>query len=170
MENLFFKNILIFIILIITGAFFSLLALRLILFIINRGKSLADSLKNNSITILTSSVIVSLGVIFSKLYDPLIEITRILGDGESYLLNSIKYISLFLILAFISWFTIIGSSVSLFSLMTKGVNEIEEIKKDNWKLSVLLSALIIMLTIMATSPILGALEAIIPYPDIPNIN
>jgi len=53
--------------------------------------------------------------------------------------------------------------------MTKGINEIEEIKNDNWKLALLLSALILMLTIMASGPILGSLEALIPYPDMPNI-
>ena len=169
MENLLVKNILIFIILILVGAFFSLLALRLILFIINRGASIGDSLKNTSITILSSVSIVSLGLIFSKLYDPLVEITRILSDGENYLVESLKYISLFLSLSFISWFLVIGSSVSLFGLMTKGINEIEEIKNDNWKLALLLSALILMLTIMASGPILVSLEALIPYPDMPNI-
>ena len=169
MENLLVKNVLIFIILIIVGALFSLLALRLILFIINKGASIGDSLKSTSISILSSVSIVSLGLIFSKLYDPLIEITRILSDGENYFIESLKYISLFLGLSFISWFLIIGSSVSLFGLMTKGVNEIEEIKNDNWKLALLLSALILMLTIMASGPILGSLEALIPYPDMPNI-
>ena len=169
MENLLVKNILIFIILILVGAFFSLLALRLILFIINRGASIGDSLKNTSITILSSVSIVSLGLIFSKLYDPLVEITRILSDGENYLVESLKYISLFLSLSFISWFLVIGSSVSLFGLMTKGINEIEEIKNDNWKLALLLSALILMLTIMASGPILGSHQALIPYPDMPNI-
>ena len=96
MENLLVKNVLIFIILIIVGALFSLLALRLILFIINKGASIGDSLKSTSISILSSVSIVSLGLIFSKLYDPLIEITRILSDGENYFIESLKYISLFL--------------------------------------------------------------------------
>ena len=170
METLFFKNILIFIILISVGALFSLMAVRIVLFMINRGVSLGDSLKNTSLAVLASSAIVSIGLVFSKLYDPLVEITRILSGAENYLMDSILYVFLFLFLAFVSWFLIIGSAVSLFSLMTKGLNELDEIKKDNWRLSILLAAIILMLTIMASSPIMGALESIIPYPDIPNIN
>ena len=109
MENLLIKNIVIFIILIIVSALFSFIALRLILFIINRDKPLAESLKNISLVMLTSSSIVSLGLIFSKLYEPLIEITRILSDSSNYILESIKYASLFIGLSFISWFLIIES-------------------------------------------------------------
>lgn len=169
MENLLIKNIVIFITLIIVSALFSFIALRLVLFIINRESSLADSLKNTSLVMLSSTSIISLGLIFSKLYAPLIEITRILSDSQNYMLESIKYTTLFISLSFISWFLIIGSSVSLFGLLTRGINEIDEIKNDNWRLAILLSAIILMLTIMSTNPILGALESIIPYPDMPDL-
>lgn len=169
MENLLVKNIVIFITLIIVSALFSFIALRLILFIINRGKPLAESLKNTSLVMLTSSSIVSLGLIFSKLYEPLVEITRILSDGSNYILESSKYALLFISLSFISWFLIIGSSISLFGLLTRGFNEIEEIKNDNWKLAILLCSLMLMLTIMSMNPILGALESIIPYPEMPDL-
>ena len=168
MENLLIKNIVIFIILIIVSALFSFIALRLILFIINRDKPLAESLKNTSLVMLTSSSIVSLGLIFSKLYEPLIEITRILSDSSNYILESIKYDSLF-INFHLSWFLIIGSSISLFGLLTRGINEIEEIKNDNWRLAILLSSLMLMLSIMSMNPILGALESIIPYPEMPDL-
>ncbi|MBT7624030.1 MAG: hypothetical protein HN595_05820 [Flavobacteriaceae bacterium] len=168
MENLIIKNIILFIVFISVGILFSILSLKIIKRIFDKQAKLTDLISNLSFIILSSSSLISLGLIFSKLYNPLFEIIRIL-EPQNFLIELLKYSFIFLFLSFLSWFIVVFLSITFFSFLTKDINEVEEIKKDNWKISLLISAVIFMLTLLVSNPVVGLLESIIPYPEIPNI-
>lgn len=168
MENLIIKNIILFIVFISVGILFSILSLKIIKRIFDKQAKLIDLIPNLSFIILSSSSLISLGLIFSKLYNPLFEIIRIL-EPQNFLVELLKYSFIFLFLSFLSWFIVVFLSITFFSFLTIDINEVEEIKKDNWKISLLISAIIFMLTLLVSNPVVGLLESIIPYPDIPNI-
>jgi hypothetical protein len=169
MENLFVKNILLFVILIFVGVIFTLIAIKVINLIFSKKASFSELSKNLSYSIVSSASVLCLGIIFSKIYNPLHEIFRILSSGENYIWSSIKYTSAFLGMAFLSWVIVIGISTSVISVLTKDIDELEELRNDNWKLAILLASCIIGLTLMISNPIIGLLESIIPYPNIPNL-
>lgn len=168
MENLIIKNIILFIVFISVGILFSILSLKIIKRIFDKQAKLIDLIPNLSFIILSSSSLISLGLIFSKLYNPLFEIIRIL-EPQNFLVELLKYSFIFLFLSFLSWFIVVFLSITFFSFLTTDINEVEEIKKDNWKISLLISAIIFMLTLLVSNPVVGLLESIIPYPEIPNI-
>lgn len=169
MENLFVKNIMLFIILISVGVIFTFIAIKLINLIFKKGATFSELSSNLSYIILTSTSVICLGVIFSKIYSPLHEIYRILSSGEQYIFNSLKYTFSFLGLSFFAWFIVISVASYILSILTKDIDELNELRNDNWKLAILLAGCIIALTLIIGNPIIGLLESIIPYPNIPNL-
>ena len=130
MENLIIKNIILFIVFISVGILFSILSLKIIKRIFDKQAKLTDLISNLSFIILSSSSLISLGLIFSKLYNPLFEIIRIL-EPQNFLIELLKYSFIFLFLSFLSWFIVVFLSITFFSFLTKDINEVEEIKKES---------------------------------------
>jgi len=60
-------------------------------------------------------------------------------------------------------------SVKLFTLMTKSINEFEEISKNNIAVSILTATIIISISLLVKDSLYLLLESFVPYPDIPRI-
>ena len=58
-------------------------------------------------------------------------------------------------------------SFTLFSLMTRGIKEINEIEKNNIAVSLIIGVVIIAISIMVKDSLYLLLESFVPYPDIP---
>jgi len=61
-------------------------------------------------------------------------------------------------------------AIYLFTIMTKDLNEFEEIKNNNIAVSLITAAIVITISLMVKSSLFLMLEAFVPYPDMPTFS
>ena len=130
-------------------------------------------LDNISYSIFSSSILFSVAYLISGIKAPILTSLRLISENPKYdgtlLLDGLKYTLLFLLIVVIAIAFINFLSVKLFTLMTKSINEFEEISKNNIAISILTATIIISISLLVKDSLYLLLESFVPYPDIPRI-
>ena len=130
-------------------------------------------LDNISYSIFSSSVLFSVAYLISGIKAPILTSLRLISENPEYdgslLLDGLKYTLLFLLIVVIAVGFINFLSVKLFTLMTKSINEFEEISKNNIAVSILTATIIIAISLLVKDSLYLLLESFVPYPEAPRI-
>ena len=130
-------------------------------------------LDNISYSIFSSSVLFSVAYLISGIKAPILTSLRLISENPEYdgslLLDGLKYTLLFLLIVVIAIGFINFLSVKLFTLMTKSINEFEEISKNNIAVSILTATIIIAISLLVKDSLYLLLESFVPYPEVPRI-
>ena len=129
-------------------------------------------LNNTAFSIFCSSVLFSVAYLISGVKAPILTSVRMLQDQVDYegllLLDGLKYTGLFLTIIIIVITLVNILSIFLFTMMTKNVNEFEEIKKNNIAVSIITGVVIISISLLAKDSLYLILESFVPYPEMPS--
>lgn len=127
-------------------------------------------LNNVAYSIFTSSVLFSVAFLVSGIKGPILNSLKLIQDQPGYdgiiVIDALKYTSLFLVVIVIAIAMVNLVSISLFTLMTKDINEFEEIKNNNIAVSIITSVIIISISLLAKDSLYLLLESFVPYPEI----
>ncbi len=130
-------------------------------------------LDNISYSIFSSSILFSVAYLISGIKAPILTSLRLISENPKYdgtlLLDGLKYTLLFLLIVVIAIAFINFLSVKLFTLMTKSINEFEEISKNNIAVSILTATIIIAISLLVKDSLYLLLESFVPYPEVPRI-
>jgi len=125
---------------------------------------------NLAYNILTAGVLLSVGTIVSGVIQPILDSFRILSqtniEKSDLILQFIGYGGLYILIAFISALLIVFIGMFIYANMTT-LSELEELKKNNIGVAIVLVAIIFTLSLMTSNGITLIIESIIPYPDLP---
>tara|TARA_B100000963_G_C22636851_1_gene678062 strand:- start:4015 stop:4533 length:519 start_codon:yes stop_codon:yes gene_type:complete len=144
--------------------------------IINKFIRRKNGIKYNNISfaIFTSSIIFSVGYLLADIKSPILNTLRLLRENPDYAGNiyvdGFKYGILFIIIIIASIYLVNVLSFYLFSMMTKTLNEFDEIKKDNIAVAIISSVIIIAVSLMLKDSLYFLLDTFVPYPDAPSLN
>ncbi len=126
---------------------------------------------NVSYSIFLSSIIFSVGYLISDIKTPILNSLRIIQEQPEYsgdfLIDGLKYTTLFLTIIIASIFLINIISIYLFAVMTKTIDEFKEIKQNNIAVAILMAVIIISISIMVKGSLYFLLDTFVPYPEIP---
>jgi len=126
-----------------------------------------------SFGIVTAGVFFSVTYLMSAVRGAMIEVVRVIYDDPDYPViiswEALQNFLLFMLMALVVIVLANLSSFALFSWMTKGVDEVEEIKKDNVAVSIISAMLLICISLMVKDSLVMMMQSLIPYPELPNI-
>ncbi|MDY0083703.1 MAG: DUF350 domain-containing protein [Ignavibacteriaceae bacterium] len=143
-------------------------------FFYNRIKTIDEisELKKNNIAVavLNGSIILSLIIMVKNAIEPAITtFTLTLRNPESTLTKFLETAGIMLIqiivastIAFITIFI----ALSLYTYLTRDLDEIEEIKNNNIAVSIVLGVVIISISLLMQQGIKSILDALIPFPSV----
>ena len=125
---------------------------------------------NLALSIFISGTFLSIGIILSEILPSITNIIRIsaLQPEQVDILQIIKYSSLYLLIGFVISIIINISVFLLFSLLTKGVNEFEEIRNNNVPTAIIIVTILISVTIITKESIALLISSLVPYPELTN--
>ena len=127
--------------------------------------------KNNiAVAILNGSIIISLVIMVKNAIEPAITtFTLTLRNPDSTLSSFLQTAGIMLIqimvagaIAFISIYV----ALSLYTFLTRDLDELDEIKKNNIAVSIVLGVVIISISLLMQQGIKSILDALIPFPTI----
>ena len=126
---------------------------------------------NTAYGVLCSAILFSVGYLISGVKDPIINSIDLIKSNPEFsgslVFEGLKYSGLFLSISiFIIWLINV-LAIYLFTIMTKDLNEFEEIKNNNMAVSLITAVIVIMISLMVKSSLFLILEAFVPYPDMP---
>ena len=131
-------------------------------------------ISNISFAVFTSSVLFSVAYLISGLKAPILNSLRMISENPNYqgtlVLDGLKYTGLFLFIVIIAIGLINFISVKLFVLMTKNVDELKEISKNNLAVSIITATILISISILIKDSLYLLLESFVPYPETPRFN
>ena len=129
-------------------------------------------INNTAYAIFCSSVLFSVAYLISGVKAPILNSVRMIQDQANYdgiiLLDGLKYTCIFLAIILIVITLVNLLSILLFTLMTKNINEFEEIKKNNIAVSIITAIVIVSISLLTKDSLYLILESFVPYPEIPN--
>ncbi len=125
---------------------------------------------NLSFTIFTSGIILSIGLILSEILPSITNVIRLASNQSENIEIAaiIKYSGLYLFIGFLAALIINSSVFLLFSILTKGVNEFNEIKNNNISVAILVVAILISITLIVKDSIALLISSLVPYPEVTN--
>lgn len=132
-------------------------------------KETLDS-QHMAFTIFTCGIVISIGLILSEIVPSITNIIR-LSASQPKAIDTLKiaeYSGLYLLIGFVMAVFINLSVFLLFSVLTKGVNEFKEIKKNNIAVASLVASLLLSITFIVKDSIALLISALVPYPDVTN--
>ena len=126
---------------------------------------------NLSYSIFMSSILFSVAYLIKDIKTPILNSIRILqestDDGSVLFFDVTKYTLLFLVVVILSIFIINLISLSLFTFMTKNIEEFQEIQKNNIAVAIFTGVIVISISIMLKDSLYFLLDTFVPYPDVP---
>jgi hypothetical protein len=138
--------------------------------IIDRKQGFGQLCQNPAFSSLSFSALVCAGIIFNEIPGPLTEVLRLSSEtGTELFLHLLKFTAAFTGISFLVWLIIIICSLVLFSIVTRDIDERQEIRNGNWKLSLIFSGMIFLLTLVLHTAVADFLMLLVPYPDMPRI-
>ncbi len=125
---------------------------------------------NIAFSVFTAGIILSIGIILSEIIPSITNIVRLSMSGENVISFSeiVQYSGLYLGIGFVFAILINTLVFFLFSALTKGINEFEDIQQNNVATSIVVTATIISITLIAKDSISLLISALIPYPETSN--
>jgi hypothetical protein len=131
-------------------------------------------LDNISFSIFSASILFSVAYLISGIKAPILNSLRMISDNPEYdgsiIIDGFKYTFLFLFIVIITIGLINFLSVKLFTIMTKNINEFEEISKNNIAVSILTATIIISISLLVKDSLYLLLDSFVPYPETPRFN
>jgi uncharacterized membrane protein YjfL (UPF0719 family) len=128
-------------------------------------------LDNVAFAILSASILFSVGYILSSIVQPTLNAIRTLGESSKssmeFMSKSTQYTLLFVGVGFLVAFVVIILGLYLFTLLTRNINEFEEIGKNNIAVGILTGVIIIVIAIFVKDSVGFLLESLSPYPHSP---
>ncbi|MBN2735765.1 MAG: DUF350 domain-containing protein [Spirochaetales bacterium] len=126
---------------------------------------------NEATTVLLSATLFAIGLFLKTIIEPLIntfqrlqkitkDILYIIPQGGLY---TLVYFSLAAVFSFI----VVFISSLLFTLFTTQIDEMEEIRKNNWGIALLLGVVIIVISLIVSDGFRLLIESLIPFPKLP---
>ena len=169
-QKIFYYGMLELIVSVLIGVIVLFIAYRVINKLIREKNNI--ELNNTAFSIFCSSVLFSVAYLISGVKAPILTSVRMLQDQVDYegllLLDGLKYTGLFLTIIIIVITLVNLLSIFLFTMMTKNVNEFEEIKKNNIAVSIITGVVIISISLLAKDSLYLILESFVPYPEMPS--
>lgn len=125
---------------------------------------------NHAFTVFTSGIILSIGLILSEIIPSITNIIRILTTQTDQvdIGTILAYSGLYLFIGFVLAVLINLAVFSLFSMLTRGVNEFKEIQQNNLSVAILVVAILISITLIVKESIALLISALVPYPEVTN--
>jgi hypothetical protein len=131
-----------------------------------------DPYKNLSFMIFLSGTIFSIAYLVFGIMEPLSSTIKLLSTANTSLflwLEIFRYLAIFLLLGYSFGAAIVFITYKLFSILTRKLDEYDEISKNNIGVAILLVVLMIVIALFTKGPFIIFIESFIPYPDVPNI-
>lgn len=132
-----------------------------------------DPYKNVSFMIFLSGTIFAVSYLLYGILEPLSATFKLLnaqGLSSTEIVGQyVKYILMFLILGYAFGASIIFATYKIFALLTKNLDEYEEIKNNNIGVALLLAVLTIIAAMFSKGHFVMFIETFIPYPDLPSV-
>ncbi|NQY06155.1 MAG: DUF350 domain-containing protein [Flavobacteriaceae bacterium] len=129
-----------------------------------------DQENHLAFTIFTSGLFVSIGMILSEIIPSISNIIRLsIQDANELTFTSIiLYSGIYLVVGFLFAVIINLATFLLFTGMTRGLNEFNEIKNNNSAIAILVVSTIISITLIIKDSISSLIESLIPYEQVSN--
>lgn len=133
-----------------------------------RGLSVREN--NMAFSIFTAGIILTIGLILSEIIPSITNMIRLSMSASNEITFSeiIQYSGLYLIVGFIFAICINAAVFILFSAFTKGINEFKDIQQNNIATSIVVTAILISITLIAKDGISLLISALVPYPEATN--
>lgn len=132
-----------------------------------------DPYKNLSFMVFLSGMILSVCYLVFTIFDPLAATMQLLKAQNlsefGIILEYLKYMLMFLVISYALSAAIIFITSSLFTVMTKNLDEYNEIAEGNVGVALLMVVLVLVISVFTQHPFLVFMETFIPFPDVPNI-
>jgi uncharacterized membrane protein YjfL (UPF0719 family) len=129
---------------------------------------------NQAFGIFMSAILLSVGIVVSSAYSPSMSLLQILQKTSENTLwlfiNFSLYFLLFIAISIFVSFIIIVASTRLYTLLTRNINEFDEISKNNISIALITGIIIIVISLFAKDSMAMIIESLIPYPKIGVIN
>jgi len=128
--------------------------------------------KNLSFMIFLSGTIFSVSYLVFGIMEPLSSTIKLLSTANTSVflwLEIFRYLAIFLLLGYSFGAAIVFITYKLFSILTRKLDEYDEISKNNIGVAILLVVLMIVISLFTKGPFIIFVESFIPYPDVPNI-
>ena len=126
---------------------------------------------NTSLSILVGSILFSVGYFMKSAVGPVIDTFRTLMREDEQLFTIIVkcggYMLLYFLISSVFSFIVITVSIFLFTLFTRNIKEMEEIKNNNIGIGIILGVVIIVLSLLVGDGFIQLTESIIPFPSLP---
>ncbi|WP_028523263.1 DUF350 domain-containing protein [Runella limosa] len=127
-----------------------------------------DPSSNIDYAILCSGILFAVGYLASNAMIPIQNAIRIVQkDGGSFV-ESAKYIIYFLLVSVVVAFLVVLISLWLWGLLTRKINELDQVNKNNIPVALITTTIVILLSLFVRDGFVMLLESLIPYPSIPN--
>ena len=123
--------------------------------------------KDMAFTVLTAGLVLSIGLILSEILPQITQVVRVLttqNENPDYT-TIVQYSALYLTIGFVITLLINTAVFGLFSLLTMGIREYEEIKKNNLAVAIIVSVTIIRITLIVKESVAVLISALLPYPQ-----
>jgi uncharacterized membrane protein YjfL (UPF0719 family) len=152
----------------------SITAIYITLKIINKLilKKYSISKDNLAYAILAGGIIFSVAYLISGVTIPILNTIRFLKEASldsNIYVEVFKYIGIFLSIGLVTACLINVLSIFLFTYLTKGINEFDEIKENNKAVALITAVIIISISFIMKDSMIFLIETFIPYPSIPNL-
>ncbi|MBI2419865.1 MAG: DUF350 domain-containing protein [Ignavibacteriales bacterium] len=125
--------------------------------------------KNTAVGILISAIFISVTFIIKSAMDPsLIVFTNTLRNPEAGLQQYLTTFGIMLshfIVSGVLGFAAIFIALQFFILLSRDLNEMEELKRNNIAVGILMAAVVVCVALLVQPGIKTLLDALIPYPE-----
>lgn len=125
---------------------------------------------NLAFIIFTSGIMLSIGIILSEVIPSITNVIRLSATQNETISTPsiIAYSFLYLFIGFICAVCINAAVFLLISLLTKGVNEFQEIQRNNIAVAILVTTILISITLISKDSIALLISSLVPYPEVSN--
>lgn len=123
--------------------------------------------KDMAFTVLTSGLVLSIGLILSEILPQITQVVRVAttqGSGPDYQ-TIVLYSALYLTIGFFVALMINTAVFGLFSLLTQGIHEYREIRNNNLAVALIVAVTILSITLIVKESIAVLISALLPYPQ-----
>ena len=128
---------------------------------------------NVAFAIIMAAILFSTGYILSGTLSPLLNTLRIISRNNPetgvLLIDSSRYVGEFLLIGFLVALLVNYISISLFIALTPESDEFKEISKNEYKYSLIIASILIVMALFAREAYISLLDSLVPLPALPRI-
>jgi|TARA_B110001469_G_scaffold111889_1_gene114339 uncharacterized membrane protein YjfL (UPF0719 family) len=133
-------------------------------------KKLGIDQYNTAYMVFIGAVLFSVGFTMSGIINPILSYFRIMSNRDisavNLFLSFIATGGAYIIISYVLSILVISLGIGLYTFMTP-LKEVQELKENNIGVSIVLAAIIIVLSLMCKDGIILLIESIVPYPELP---